>query len=85
MAIAAARGLSFLHEAEAPVIYRDFKASNILLDAVRQLFLLRTQMIHDLVVGIVNGNFEHCYCRNSMLSFLILVWRGLVPLEIELM
>lgn len=33
VAIAAARGLSFLHEAESPVIYRDFKASNILLDA----------------------------------------------------
>lgn len=30
----AAKGLEFLHEAENPVIYRDFKASNILLDAV---------------------------------------------------
>jgi serine/threonine protein kinase len=29
----AAKGLQFLHEAEKPVIYRDFKASNILLDA----------------------------------------------------
>lgn len=34
MAIGAARGLSFLHEAEQQVIYRDFKASNILLDGV---------------------------------------------------
>lgn len=34
MAIGAARGLSFLHDAESQVIYRDFKASNILLDAV---------------------------------------------------
>ncbi|KAL2559569.1 Protein kinase 2B [Forsythia ovata] len=33
VAIGAARGLSFLHEAEEQVIYRDFKASNILLDA----------------------------------------------------
>ncbi|KAL6190036.1 hypothetical protein ACLB2K_036437 [Fragaria x ananassa] len=33
VAIGAARGLSFLHEAESQVIYRDFKASNILLDA----------------------------------------------------
>ncbi|KAL3824154.1 hypothetical protein ACJIZ3_020183 [Penstemon smallii] len=32
VAIDAARGLSFLHEAEEQVIYRDFKASNILLD-----------------------------------------------------
>ncbi|XP_073031117.1 probable serine/threonine-protein kinase PBL3 isoform X2 [Primulina eburnea] len=32
VAIGAARGLSFLHEAEEQVICRDFKASNILLD-----------------------------------------------------
>jgi serine/threonine protein kinase len=34
VAIGAARGLCFLHDAETQVIYRDFKASNILLDAV---------------------------------------------------
>ena len=33
VAIDAARGLSFLHDSEQPVIYRDFKASNILLDS----------------------------------------------------
>ncbi|XP_023920914.1 probable serine/threonine-protein kinase PBL3 [Quercus suber] len=33
VATGAARGLCFLHEAKSPVIYRDFKASNILLDA----------------------------------------------------
>ncbi|PKI57008.1 hypothetical protein CRG98_022512 [Punica granatum] len=32
VAIEAARGLSFLHTSEKQVIYRDFKASNILLD-----------------------------------------------------
>ncbi|EHA8587596.1 Protein kinase domain [Cocos nucifera] len=32
IAFAAAKGLAFLHEAEKPVILRDFKTSNILLD-----------------------------------------------------
>ncbi|KAK4343328.1 hypothetical protein RND71_036422 [Anisodus tanguticus] len=32
VALDAARGLAFLHGAEMPVIYRDFKTSNILLD-----------------------------------------------------
>ncbi|CAL9210502.1 unnamed protein product [Musa hybrid cultivar] len=32
IAVGAAKGLAFLHEAEKPVIYRDFKASNILID-----------------------------------------------------
>lgn len=34
VAVGAAKGLTFLHEAKSQVIYRDFKAANILLDAV---------------------------------------------------
>lgn len=34
VALGAARGLAFLHNAEIKVIYRDFKTSNILLDSV---------------------------------------------------
>ncbi|KAF3575753.1 hypothetical protein DY000_02029711 [Brassica cretica] len=32
IAVAAAKGLAFLHDLESPIIYHDFKTPNILLD-----------------------------------------------------
>lgn len=46
IAIGAARGLAFLHQSERQVIYRDFKASNILLDGVRLSLMSLANVSH---------------------------------------
>lgn len=40
IALGAAKGLAFLHNGPEPVIYRDFKTSNILLDSVHTLLFV---------------------------------------------
>jgi serine/threonine protein kinase len=60
VALGAAKGLAYLHSAEAKVIYRDFKTSNILLDTVsdKKSSLLYTslQLLYALLKGVHGVN-----------------------------
>ena len=70
IALGTAKGLPFLHEeAERPVIYRDFKTSNILLDVVGNPCLISTLKTY--------------YSRTTMLSFLTLDLPKMVQKEIR--
>ena len=46
IAVGVARGLAFLHNSDKQVIYRDFKASNILLDVVLRNILCKIDVQH---------------------------------------
>ena len=82
IAFGAAKGLAFLHEeAERPVIYRDFKTSNILLDAVCDKALGKIK-IHSLTLLVFLITF---YCRSTTPNSPILDLPKMVPREIRLM
>lgn len=57
IALDAARGLAFLHNSDMKVIYRDFKTSNILLDAVGTCSIFHGHLQ-------LFGKSDHLFCQN---------------------
>ena len=78
IAIGAARGMTFLHTSETQVIYRDFKASNILLDGVKHLHISATieRYTNDQILKLVL-TLIFC-CRPTMPRYQTLAWRNWV-------
>uniref|UniRef100_A0A803LG15 Protein kinase domain-containing protein n=1 Tax=Chenopodium quinoa TaxID=63459 RepID=A0A803LG15_CHEQI len=80
--IGAARGIAFLHSSDDRVIYRDTKASNILLDGVSK-FILRSKICQSHVTTRVMGSYGyaapeyiatgHLYVKSDVYGFGVVI------------
>ena len=84
VALGAAKGLAFLHNAETQVIYRDFKTSNILIDSVLPSFDMLKNAVWKFDIRLLWSSLWHDH-RTTIPSFLILGWLKMVQQVIRAM